>query len=142
MLTDAQIREIYQKTEETSVIKKTFVVLLKKSGVATGQIAEALGCSSQTIRNWVLPFDNGIDAEELPKKLRDGRKGGNHRKVDDLYIKRLKELLSTDPRTLGYSFNRWTQTALAKHLALETGIEVKQQCISRLIKKYYQNSAK
>lgn len=51
------------------------------------------------------------------------------------YLDRLKELIDTNPKDLGYPFSRWTGQWLEKHLAREFNIVVSARHINRLIEK-------
>jgi transposase len=59
---------------------------------------------------------------------------GRPRTVDDHYLERLKELAGCSPREYGYPFLRWTAGWLKRHLAKETGLEVSERHINRLLK--------
>ncbi len=59
---------------------------------------------------------------------------GRPRVVNDYYLDRLKQLVRQSPRRLGYPFEHWTAEWLRKHLVKETGVEVSNRHISRLLK--------
>jgi transposase len=59
---------------------------------------------------------------------------GRPKIISDHYLSRLKELVSGSPRDYGYPFQRWTAQWLKRHLARETGVEVSDRHINRLLK--------
>jgi transposase len=59
---------------------------------------------------------------------------GRPKIISDHYLSRLKELVSGSPRDYGYPFQRWTAQWLKRHLAQETGLEVSDRHINRLLK--------
>jgi transposase len=59
---------------------------------------------------------------------------GRPKTVNDHYLTRLKELVSHSPKQFGYPFDRWTAQWLKKHLVKETGLEVSDRHINRLLK--------
>jgi transposase len=59
---------------------------------------------------------------------------GRPKVISDQYLGRLKELVSGSPRDYGYPFQRWTAQWLKRHLAQETGVEVSDRHINRLLK--------
>jgi putative transposase len=59
---------------------------------------------------------------------------GRPKIVTDQYLERLRELVSHSPRDFGYPFQRWTAQWLKRHLARETGLEVSDRHVNRLLK--------
>jgi transposase len=59
---------------------------------------------------------------------------GRPKIISDQYLDRLKELVSRSPRDYGYPFQRWTAQWLKRHLAQETGVEISDRHINRLLK--------
>ncbi len=58
---------------------------------------------------------------------------GRPKIVTASYLERLKQLITANPRDLGYPFSRWTGQWLSKHLSQEFDIEVTARHINRLI---------
>lgn len=59
---------------------------------------------------------------------------GRPKVISDQYLSRLKELVDGSPRDFGYPFQRWTAQWLKRHLAQETGVEVSDRHVNRLLK--------
>jgi transposase len=59
---------------------------------------------------------------------------GRPKVISEQYLSRLKELVDGNPRDFGYPFQRWTAQWLKRHLARETGVEVSDRHINRLLK--------
>jgi transposase len=59
---------------------------------------------------------------------------GRPKIISDQYLRRLRELVISSPRDYGYPFQRWTAQWLKRHLAQETGVEVSDRHINRLLK--------
>ncbi|MCU0568090.1 MAG: winged helix-turn-helix domain-containing protein [Oculatellaceae cyanobacterium Prado106] len=59
---------------------------------------------------------------------------GRPKVINDHYLRRLEELVSRSPRDYGYPFHRWSAQWLRRHLARETGLEVSDRHINRLLK--------
>lgn len=105
------------------------IILAADVGKSQAQICEELGCSQETARQWI-----GM-ARDGKAHLWNERPIGRPHTVNDQYLKRLRELVSHNPRDYGYPFKRWTAGWLSKHLLDELGIEVSDRHINRLLKK-------
>lgn len=104
------------------------IMLLADAGQSQTQICKALGCTQDTARYWI-----GMAQEGNAHHWND-RPMGRPKAINEQYIERLKELVSHSPREYGYSFQRWTAQWLSKQLAKESGIEVSDRHINRLLK--------
>jgi len=105
------------------------IILQTRMGQSQAQVCAAVGCSREMARYWMAMTQAG-----QAHKWNDYRIG-RPVAVNEQYLARLKELVSHSPREYGYSFQRWTGQWLRKHLAKETGIEVSDRHINRLLKK-------
>jgi transposase len=104
------------------------IMLLADQGHSQTQICEILGCCHQTARHWITMAQTGRAHQWSDRQI------GRPKTVDERYLNRLKELASKSPREFGYPFQRWTAQWLKKHLVKETGIQVTEQHINRLLK--------
>jgi transposase len=117
------------KNERRSEYRRRIeIMLLADAGKSQAQVCEELGCSQKTARQWIEMARQGKAHlwHELPI--------GRPHTVNDRYLKRLRELVSHNPRDYGYPFKRWTAGWLSKHLTNETGIEISDRHINRLLK--------
>ena len=104
------------------------IMLLADEGQSQAQICSTLGCSTATVRHWMLVARIGQAHNWRTKPL------GRPKRINDQFLARLKELVSQHPRDLGYPFRRWTGKWLSKHLAQEFAIELSDRHINRLLK--------
>ena len=104
------------------------IMLLADQGQSQSQICTALNCSQETARYWICVAEVGQAHQWNDRPM------GRPKAVNDNYLNRLRELLSQSPREYGYSFRQWTAQWLSQHLLKETGIEVSDRHINRLLK--------
>lgn len=104
------------------------IMLLADAGKSQAQVCEELGCSQKTARQWIGMARKGKAHlwHELPI--------GRPYTVNDRYLRRLRELVTHNPQDYGYPFKRWTAGWLSKHLTDETGIQISDRHINRLLK--------
>jgi transposase len=125
-------RKLLIKAQETEVRpeyqQRIEIMLLADRGYSQTQICEILGCCHQTARYWIAIAQAGQAHQWSDRQI------GRPKTIDERYLSRLKELASHSPREYGYPFQRWTAQWLKKHLANETGIQVTEQHINRLLK--------
>src|SRR6266702_8492740 len=60
-------------------------------------------------------------------------KGGRPAKLTAEWLKKLLELIESDPRDLGYDFSSWTAGLLAKVLVEQMGVAVSESCVRRTL---------
>jgi transposase len=104
------------------------IMLLADIGQSQTQICEALGCSPEMARYWIVMAQTGNAHHWSDRPM------GRPKTVNEQYLNRLKELVSHSPREYGYPFQRWTAQWLGKHLAKELGIKLSNCHINRLLK--------
>jgi len=97
-------------------------------GQSQAEICTALGCSKDMARYWMAISQT--DQANSWQILAVGRP----KRVNDEYLRRLKELATSSPQDYGYAFQRWTARWLSKHLAEELDIEICDRHINRLLK--------
>lgn len=117
---EADLRPEYRRRIE--------IMLLADKGQSQTQICQALGCSQETARYWIVMAKTGM------AHCWNDRTIGRPKTVNQQYCDRLKQLVSHSPREYGYGFRHWTAQWLAKHLAKELGITVSSCHINRLLK--------
>lgn len=97
-------------------------------GQSQSEICLALGCSKDTARHWMtIAKTKGLNNWY-------NQPIGRPKRVDETYIQRLRELVTSSPKEHGYAFDRWTAKWLSKHLARELGIEISDRHVNRLLK--------
>jgi transposase len=105
------------------------IMLLADEGKTQTQICRALSCSPLTARHWIFMARSGQAHNWQDQPI------GRPKTVTSDYLERLKQLITANPRDLGYPFSRWTGQWLSKHLSQEFNIEVTARHINRLIEK-------
>ena len=105
------------------------IMLLADQGKTQCQICRALNCSALTARHWIFMAKSGQAHNWQTQPI------GRPKTVTSDYLERLKELVSANPKDLGYPFSRWTGQWLEKHLSHEFNIVVSARHINRLIEK-------
>ena len=123
------LRKNLEKDLRPEYIRRIKIMLMADSGHSQTEICQALNCSQETARYWILAAKTG-QAHKW-KELALGRP----KIINEEYLARLKELVAQNPRDCGYAFSRWTARWLSKHLAKEFHIEVSERHINRLLKK-------
>ena len=125
-------RKLLQKSLQTDLRpeyrRRIEIMLLADEGQSQAQICEALLCSQETARHWMVMAQTGQAHHWNDRPM------GRPKTVNEQYLARLKELVSNSPREYGYVFHRWTAQWLSKHLAKELGIEISACHINRLLK--------
>jgi transposase len=107
--------------------QRIFIMLLADEGKTQKEICETLKCSATTVRHWTLIAKNGEAHQWCEHYV------GRPKNVNELYLKRLKELVNNNPRNYGYFCKKWTGNTLSKHLEKEFGIEIHERHIHRLL---------
>ncbi|WP_414512444.1 helix-turn-helix domain-containing protein [Nostoc sp. PCC 9305] len=120
--------ESLEKILPESYRQRIEIMLLADEGKTQTEICQILGCCPATARYWIHIARTGMAHlwQDCPI--------GRPKAINDQYVERLKELVSSSPRDHGYVFRRWTTNWLGKHLAKEFGIEVSDRHINRLLK--------
>lgn len=103
------------------------IMLLADEGKTQTQICRQLNCSPLTARHWMFVAKSGQAHTWQTQPI------GRPKTVTADYLNRLKELVNTSPKALGYPFSRWTGQWLSKHLCQEFNIGVSPRHINRLI---------
>ncbi|HEY9624240.1 MAG TPA: helix-turn-helix domain-containing protein [Crinalium sp.] len=104
------------------------IMLLADQGHSQAQICKLLGCYPSTVRYWISFAQAGNAHQWNEHQI------GRPKTIDDDYLDRLRALVNDSPRQHGYPFQRWTAHWLGKHLAKETGTEISDRHINRLLK--------
>jgi|GEM_PF-439080 len=120
--------ETLHKSLPESYRQRIEIMLLADDGKTQTEICQSLGCCAATARHWMHIARMGMAHQWQDCPI------GRPKAVNEKYLERLKELVSSSPRDYGYSFRRWTANWLQKHLAKELGIEVSDRHLKRLLK--------
>lgn len=125
-----QLLEKHLHTEQMPEYRQRIeIMLLADDGQTQSQICRALSCSQLTARHWIFVAQSGQAHNWQKQPI------GRPKTVTADYLERLKQLIGTSPKELGYPFSRWTGQWLGKHLDREFKIGVSARHINRLIGK-------
>jgi transposase len=122
-------------SRDAFTLRRCQILLASAQGQRPAQIAAALGCARQTVRNTLHAFEReGLDclARQSP------RPKSARRLLDASRAERLRELLHQSPRTFGHPQSFWT-LELAAEVCHQQGLsehvlspETVRQAIQRL----------
>ena len=130
-LTPFQRQLLQKKLQEyclESYRQRIQIMLLADERRTQTEICQILGCCAATARHWIHIARTGMAHQWQDCPI------GRPKSVNDEYLERLKELVSSNPRDYGYAFRRWTVNWLQKHLCEEFGCEVSDRHFKRLLK--------
>ncbi len=123
-----QLLEKHLKTETISEYRQRIeIMLLADEGKTQTQICQQLNCSPLTARYWISIAKSGGAHNWQMQPI------GRPKTVTSDYLERLKELVNTSPKDLGYAFSRWTGQWLSKQLSQEFDIRISARHINRLL---------
>lgn len=122
-------------SRESFTLRRCQILLASAQGQRPAQIAAALGCAVQTVRNTLHAFERqGPDCVTR----RSNRPHSAHHLLDASRAERLRGLLHQSPRTFGHAQSHWT-LPLAAEVAYQQGLservlsqETVRQALQRL----------
>jgi len=105
-------------------------IVLLGSGQSRAMVATQFGVHAATIGRWAAAYrTRGLDGLHGP--LEDHR--GRPRKLTTEHLARIKQLVLTSPRDLGYAFTTWTMPRLAQYVADQMGVSVEPHYLGMLL---------
>jgi transposase len=123
------------QSRDAFTLRRCQILLASAQGQRPAQIAAAMGCASQTVRNTLHAFE-----QQGPGCLarRSNRPHSARRLLDASRAERLRELLHQSPRAFGHAQSHWT-LQLAAEVSHQQGLservlspETVRQAIQRL----------
>ena len=119
------------RSEESRYGHRLHGLLLLTAGLSSRQVAELLGEDSTTVQRWVRRFEHGgLEA------LREAKRSGRPRLLNEAQWRKLEGDLRTDPRELGLTAKRWNGRVLSEHLhlhyAVDLGLRQSQRIFRRI----------
>jgi transposase len=88
-----QLRDLAQSIPQKRIWRRLQAVILAQQGWTASLIAQSLGCSLRSVKNWVARYNRG-GLEALHERPRPGRP----RRLDPEHYPRLKQRLDAPPR--------------------------------------------
>lgn len=122
------IQRLYQQTTHVGLKSRCHMILLSTQHYSVPQIAALLFSSEDTVARCIHAF-NRSGLEGLLPQERVGRPA----KITEEYLKKLLDLVESDPRDLHYPFSTWTTALLALALKEHTGLEVDESSVRRTL---------
>ena len=113
-LTDAERDRLEAglRSSESFILRRCQILLASARGEWPSQIAAALGCSDQTVRNVLKRFEKeGVEACLLRRSNRPHRP---KTKIDEAALQSMRELLHQSPRRYGKPTSLWTLGLVAE----------------------------
>ena len=106
------------RSPDAFTLRRAQILLQSADGRPPAQIADSLGCATQTVRNAIRAFQTaGIDC----LCQRSHRPASAHAELDGVACERLRALLHRSPRDFGKSTSLWT-LELAAEVAHAEGL--------------------
>ena len=122
------LSRLIRSERDARIVRRAQMIRLSAEGITTPKISALWDVNDQTVRRTIQRFQaEGLAG--LPDKPRKGRPA----KKTDRYVALLKEAVQRSPRDLGYPFSSWTLERLREHLALQTGIQLHPNSLSRIM---------
>jgi putative transposase len=122
------VHRLYQDTTHVGLKSRCHIILLSAEHYSVPQIASLLFSREDTVARCIHEF-NRSDLEGILPHERVGRPA----KITEEFLKKLLELVASDPRDLGYPFSTWTAELLAVALQEQTGLVVSESSVRRTL---------
>jgi transposase len=104
-------------------------ILLVADGQSVAAVARALGCTDQSVQNWIHRF-----VREGVAGLAEGTHRGAAPRLDEQGVAALEELVASDPQQAGYHTTGWTAALLQTALA-QRGFLVSDTTVRRTLRR-------
>ena len=135
-LTSEESAHLQQQLQSPSAftVRRCQILLKSNQGQKAQEIAAALLCSDQTVRQAIRAFEReGLSCLVEKSHARHGEQA----MIDEAGAQRLRELIQLSPRTVGYETSVWTRPLLAEQLYKEGHLErpVTAQVITTTLKR-------
>lgn len=125
------IEEFSASAKSASEYKRAQAVLYKSKGMSSAQIAELLGVHWRTVQRYQARYRKyGIEG------LKDRPKPGRKPRIPSGARKKLLKAALKNPRLFGFLKNNWSLGMLRLYLKKETGIDISEVHIWRLLRKH------
>ena len=120
----AELRRRYEETTDAETRTRYQMVFLSLRGQTSGQIAQTVLRSQDTVVRVLKRFlTGGLDA--VPKRTAPGRE----RRITVAWEAELLRVIEGDPHEVGVETANWTTERLAEYLGQQTGIHVTEETV-------------
>ena len=125
------IERFSASTKSASEYKRAQAVLYKAEGMSSARIAELLGVHWRTVQRYQARYRRyGIEG------LKDRPKPGRKPRLPSGARKKLLKAALKNPRLFGFLKNNWSLGMLRLYLKKETGVDISEVHVWRLLKKH------
>ena len=126
-----EVDRLRMKTSSADVFRNCLILLKSSMRETIASIATQMGCGTDTVvRVRRLYRQQGVAG------LQPAKPGGRTSRATPEFIAKMKEVVGTNPLTLGYGFSLWSATRLAEHLAKVTGVHFGDDQMLRLLRRH------
>ena len=122
------IHRLSQQTTHVGLKSRCHIILLSSQHYSVPQIAGVLFTSEDTVARCIHDFNRAGLQGILPQE-----RVGRPVKITEEFLKRLLELVESDPRDWGYPFSTWTAELLALALKEHPNLEVSESSVRRCL---------
>jgi transposase len=120
----AELRRRYEETSDAETRTRYQMLLLSLRGQTSGQIAQSVLRSQDTVVRVLKRFlTGGLDA--VPRRTAPGRE----RRVTVTWEAELLRVIELDPHAVEQDTANWTTERLAEYLGQQTGIQVTEETV-------------
>jgi transposase len=123
------VDDLFRRGPNARVRRRAHAVRLSALGYPVPRITEILGCTPQSVHNWLSAFEAG-GCPALFDKPRSGRPP----LATMEYRQQLVEAIRTNPKDLGYPFTVWTVTRIRAHMARQMDILLSASRVRQIMK--------
>ena len=131
---DAIMAAWRQKERDANALeewRRNAVQLMLKGDIKKTELADSLGVSYTSIKNWWNQFeDNGKSFEALAPKKREGRRPRMNRQQ----LRRLERMLLKGPMEFGFETDLWTTERVASLIQEKFGIEYHPDHVRKILR--------
>ncbi len=120
------LRRLARRSRDGSQARRLLALAAIYDGSARSEAAKIGDVSLQTVRDWVLRFN-----EDGPDGLIDAKAPGNSSKLNDEQRRALKEIVEQGPIPAAHGVVRWRLVDLIQWLSDEFGISLSEPTMSR-----------
>lgn len=122
------LQRILQDTDDAQVLRRAQALLWLAQGEPVKRVQQRLRIPPRTLYSWVERFQ-ARQAQPVPLRLRDAPQLGRPPEKGRVVTTVIAEVMSCDPRTLGYLSPSWTAPLLRHYLAQTHELSVSERTI-------------
>ncbi len=126
-----ELDRVRMKTPSADVFRNCLIILKSSMKETIDSIASQMGCGRDTVvRVRRLYRHRGVAG------LQPAKPSGRKSRATPEFVAKMKEVVGTNPLTMGYGFSLWSATRLAQHLAKATGVHFSDDQMLRLLRRH------